>query len=244
MQAPLSAQSAKPISRLQAQGWQSVLAAGPVAIAGNASLSACAGISLRSFPLSRQGFPLPFLIFTRDLARAFVVLDATFEVVGLFFQQVSPLFTLTVNKGVDLCSLCGVKAGHHDADFIVAAILTVGGETSLVGKALASGFLVHRLADIAPHKLKATRFLWPLGDYAARIVSDFASRASDAEEVETSAETLATSLSDTIASRSGVNIDEETAKLSDYQALYSAAAQVIQAANEMFEALLSAAKSA
>lgn len=83
-----------------------------------------------------------------------------------------------------------------------------------------------------------------LGDYAARIVSDFASRASDAEEVETSAETLATSLSDTIASRSGVNIDEETAKLSDYQALYSAAAQVIQAANEMFEALLSAAKSA
>ncbi|MCM5552236.1 flagellar hook-associated protein FlgK [Pleomorphomonas sp. NRK KF1] len=83
-----------------------------------------------------------------------------------------------------------------------------------------------------------------LGDYAARIVSDFASRASSAEAAETSAETLASSLSDTIASRSGVNIDEETAKLSDYQALYSAAAQVIQAANEMFEALLSAAKSA
>ncbi|PKR90532.1 flagellar hook-associated protein FlgK [Pleomorphomonas diazotrophica] len=83
-----------------------------------------------------------------------------------------------------------------------------------------------------------------LGDYAARIVSDFASRASNAEEDETSAETLATSLSDTIASRSGVNIDEETSKLSDYQALYSAAAQIIQAANEMFEALLSAAKSA
>ncbi|MCM5560203.1 flagellar hook-associated protein FlgK [Pleomorphomonas sp. JP5] len=83
-----------------------------------------------------------------------------------------------------------------------------------------------------------------LGDYAARIVSDFASRASSAEEAETSAETLATSLADTIASRSGVNIDEETAKLSDYQALYSAAAQIIQAANDMFEALLSAAKSA
>lgn len=83
-----------------------------------------------------------------------------------------------------------------------------------------------------------------LGDYAARIVSDFASRASNAEEDETSAETLATSLSDTIASRSGVNIDEETSKLSDYQALYSAAAQIIQAANEMFEALLAAAKSA
>ncbi len=83
-----------------------------------------------------------------------------------------------------------------------------------------------------------------LGDYAARIVSDYASRASDAEEAETSAQTLATSLSDTIASRSGVNVDEETAKLSDYQALYSAAAQIIEAANAMFDALLAAAKSA
>lgn len=83
-----------------------------------------------------------------------------------------------------------------------------------------------------------------LGDYAARVVSDYASRASKAEAAETSAEALTTSLSDTIASRSGVNIDEETSKLSDYQALYSAAAQIIQAANEMFEALLAAAKSA
>ncbi len=83
-----------------------------------------------------------------------------------------------------------------------------------------------------------------LGDYAARVVSDYASRAAKAEAAETSAETLATSLSDTIASQSGVNIDEETARLSDYQALYSAAAQIIQAANEMFEALLAAAKSA
>lgn len=83
-----------------------------------------------------------------------------------------------------------------------------------------------------------------LGDYAARIVSDFATRASEAEAAETSADTLASSLSDTIASQSGVNIDEETAKLSDYQALYAAAAQIVEAANEMFEALLSAAQSA
>ena len=83
-----------------------------------------------------------------------------------------------------------------------------------------------------------------IGDYASRVVSDYASRASKAEAAETSAETLTSSLSDTIASQSGVNIDEETAKLSDYQALYSAAAQIIQAANEMFEALLAAAKSA
>lgn len=79
-----------------------------------------------------------------------------------------------------------------------------------------------------------------LTDYASRVVSAFASRASTAEAAETSAETLQSSLSDTIASQSGVNVDEETAKLEDYQTLYSAAAQVVQTAKEMFETLLSA----
>lgn len=82
-----------------------------------------------------------------------------------------------------------------------------------------------------------------LADYAARIVSDFAGRAANAETAETTADTLVSALDSTIASRSGVNIDEETAKLSDYQALYSAAAQIIEAASEMFQALLAAVKS-
>ena len=79
-----------------------------------------------------------------------------------------------------------------------------------------------------------------LTEYASRVVSAFASRASTAEDAETSADTLQSSLSDTIASQSGVNIDEETAKLENFQALYSAAAQVVQTAKEMFETLLSA----
>lgn len=80
-----------------------------------------------------------------------------------------------------------------------------------------------------------------LTDYASRVVSAFASRASTAEDAETTADTLQSSLSSTIASQSGVNVDEETSKLQDYQTLYSAAAQVIQIAKEMFESLLSAA---
>ncbi|WP_026791205.1 flagellar hook-associated protein FlgK [Pleomorphomonas oryzae] len=79
-----------------------------------------------------------------------------------------------------------------------------------------------------------------LTDYASRVVSAFASRASTAEDAETTAETLQSSLSDTITSQSGVNVDEETSKLEDYQTLYSAAAQVIQIAKQMFESLLSA----
>lgn len=79
-----------------------------------------------------------------------------------------------------------------------------------------------------------------LTEYSSRVVSAFASRASTAEDAETSAETLQSSLSSSIASQSGVNVDEETAKLEDYQTLYSAAAQVIQITKEMFDSLLSA----
>ncbi|WP_370673912.1 flagellar hook-associated protein FlgK [Pleomorphomonas sp. PLEO] len=82
-----------------------------------------------------------------------------------------------------------------------------------------------------------------LTDYASRVVSAFASRASTAEDSETTANTLQSSLSSTIASQSGVNVDEETSKLEDYQTLYSAAAQVIQAAKDMFDTLLAAVKS-
>ncbi len=81
-----------------------------------------------------------------------------------------------------------------------------------------------------------------LTDYASLVVSAFATRYSDAATAESSAETLESSLEDTLSSQSGVNVDEETAKLADYQSLYSAAAQIVQIAKEMFETLLSAVK--
>lgn len=80
-------------------------------------------------------------------------------------------------------------------------------------------------------------------DYASLIIGDYADRASDAEDSETTADAIASSLSDTISSQSGVNVDEETAKLSDYQSLYEAAAQVMQIANEMFSTLLEVVQS-
>ncbi len=47
---------------------------------------------------------------------------------------------------------------------------------------------------------------------------------------------------DSLASLSGVNLDEEAAKLVQYQAAYQAMAQVIATANKMFETLLSATR--
>ncbi|WP_280952352.1 flagellar basal body rod C-terminal domain-containing protein, partial [Pleomorphomonas carboxyditropha] len=76
--------------------------------------------------------------------------------------------------------------------------------------------------------------------YASRIVAAFATRASSAENALTRTEALQASIANTVSSKSGVNIDEETARLQDYQTLYSAAAQVIRIAREMFERLLAA----
>jgi flagellar hook-associated protein 1 FlgK len=115
------------------------------------------------------------------------------------------------------------------------AVLTIGSTTvaNALNSALTTSYSYSAVGSIG--SMSGT-----LTDYSSRVVSAFASRASTAESTQTSAETLQSSLSSTIASQSGVNVDEETSKLEDYQTLYSAAAQVIQITKEMFQSLLSA----
>lgn len=81
-------------------------------------------------------------------------------------------------------------------------------------------------------------------DYAAAIVADVADWAADAETAQTSAETVQGTLESTLSSATGVNLDEETAKLAEYETLYNAAAQVISIANELFQTLLDVVESA
>lgn len=81
-------------------------------------------------------------------------------------------------------------------------------------------------------------------NYAAQIVADAASVAASAASALTNKETVESTISASISSQSGVNIDEETARLSELQNLYEAAAQIINAANSMFESLLAAVRSA
>jgi flagellar hook-associated protein 1 len=50
------------------------------------------------------------------------------------------------------------------------------------------------------------------------------------------------SANDTRNNLSGVNLDEEAAKMVQYQQAYSACAQLIQASNTMFNTLISAIK--
>ncbi|AND89043.1 MULTISPECIES: flagellar hook-associated protein FlgK [Bradyrhizobium] len=80
-------------------------------------------------------------------------------------------------------------------------------------------------------------------DYAATIVSDVASKASQASSAYTAKETAQSTYADSLSSQSGVNLDEESARLSTLQNKYSAASALIQAINTMYSALLNAVQS-
>lgn len=74
--------------------------------------------------------------------------------------------------------------------------------------------------------------------YASDIISQVAADATSASNTLTVKETVESNLANSISSTSGVNIDEETARLTQLQNEYAAAAQVLQILNDMFESLL------
>ncbi|MCP3472594.1 flagellar hook-associated protein FlgK [Bradyrhizobium sp. CCGUVB1N3] len=80
-------------------------------------------------------------------------------------------------------------------------------------------------------------------DYAAAIVSDVASKSSQASTNYTAKETAQSTYASSLSSQSGVNLDEESARLSTLQNKYSAASALIQAINTMYSALLTAVQS-
>lgn len=80
-------------------------------------------------------------------------------------------------------------------------------------------------------------------DYAASIVSNVASKAAQASTDYTAKQTTQTTFSSAMSSESGVNLDEETARLSTLQNQYSAASELIQMVNTMFTDLMTAVKS-
>jgi flagellar hook-associated protein 1 FlgK len=80
-------------------------------------------------------------------------------------------------------------------------------------------------------------------DYAAIIVSAVATQSSQATTDYTAKSTTLSTFTSAMSSQSGVNLDEETAKISTLQSQYTAASQLIQAINEMFSALMTAVQS-
>jgi flagellar hook-associated protein 1 len=79
-----------------------------------------------------------------------------------------------------------------------------------------------------------------LSDFASALGGDVGSRAGLAEVEKNSAEALKEEASTRRSNVEGVNLDEELVKLTSFQQAYSAAARMIRAADEMYQALLNA----
>ncbi|NJL09137.1 MAG: flagellar hook-associated protein FlgK [Methylacidiphilales bacterium] len=103
-------------------------------------------------------------------------------------------------------------------------------------------------ALVGPHTFTAAGRLGisatSFAGYAADIVNELATSYQSAKTNYGSMEAAQKSLADSLASQSGVNIDEETARLSELQDLYAVATQILATLNEMFDALIQAARTA
>lgn len=77
---------------------------------------------------------------------------------------------------------------------------------------------------------------------AEALVADVGAQSSAAASAASAKQTTLTALTDTFSSQYGVNIDEETARISELENAYSASAQVLATIQEMFDALLSAVR--
>jgi flagellar hook-associated protein 1 len=81
-------------------------------------------------------------------------------------------------------------------------------------------------------------------NYAADITASVASQASQASTSYTNQQSAQTAFQSTMSSESGVNVDQETARLSTLQNQYTAATELLQVINQMFSALMTSVQSA
>ncbi|MBI2242052.1 MAG: flagellar hook-associated protein FlgK [Magnetospirillum gryphiswaldense] len=107
------------------------------------------------------------------------------------------------------------------------SLLSVASLTS-DGLSLSAGALSQSMADIIST------------DKASALVAQVGSWADAADSNATSKETTLTALTDSFSSSYGVNIDEETARISELENAYQASAQVLSTIQEMFDSLLNA----
>jgi flagellar hook-associated protein 1 FlgK len=74
--------------------------------------------------------------------------------------------------------------------------------------------------------------------YLADLVASASHQSTMAEDDVTTAQTLVAALADRVGSISGVNVDEELARLVTYQQAYAVSARIIQVTDQLFEELL------
>ena len=145
-----------------------------------------------------------------------------------------------VNSSI-LSGAAGLPTGTLDS----SATLTTGSQVLTAGSATVISALYDKLTGSTSFSsaggLSATT--GSFADYAAAIVANVASKASQASSAYTAKSTAQSSYASSLSSQSGVNLDEETARLSSLQNKYAAASQLISVINSMFSSLLTAVQS-
>jgi flagellar hook-associated protein 1 len=115
-----------------------------------------------------------------------------------------------------------------------------------VGVGLADSRGAQALFDVSRQSLSfsgptgTTGRTMTLADYASSLGGDVGTRAGQAERDKESATAFSTEANTRRSNVEGVSLDEELVKLTSYQQAYSAAARMIRAADEMYQALLNA----
>jgi flagellar hook-associated protein 1 FlgK len=77
-----------------------------------------------------------------------------------------------------------------------------------------------------------------LADAYAAVLSDVGVRVQSANSSADVSEAVAAQAKETLSSQTGVNLDEEAAKLIQYQQAYQAAAKILQVAQKIFDTVL------
>ena len=81
-----------------------------------------------------------------------------------------------------------------------------------------------------------------INDNYGRLIADVGSTASQIQANLRAQNVILVNIEDTISSKSGVNLDEEAARLIQFQQAYQAMAQVVAIANTLFDALLASVR--
>lgn len=128
----------------------------------------------------------------------------------------------------DLLSGDGAEDLYVRKDIAADPSLLSVGKVSDDGLTLDAGALSQAMADAIDT------------DDARALVAEVGALSTAAASNATAKETALTTLTDSFSSQYGVNVDEETARISELENAYAASAQVLSAVQEMFDSLLSA----
>jgi len=134
----------------------------------------------------------------------------------------------------DLLAGNGAEDLFVRSDIAASPSLLAVGSVDTAGITLNAGALSQAMADAVSAS--------DISDTASAIVSDASAKLEQAQRASASAETTLTSLTDSFSSQYGVNIDEETARISELENAYAASAQVLSTVKDMFDSLLEAVR--